>query len=205
MFKYPVTLNQNTLYARLGINPDATPADVSDARAWLVSRLNARMRLLQKRLAHVQRSVPGLQAAQDKIKEVSGEESKERESSHLEALSHLRGLENQAVKADPEYFSLLHEMKQLETKVNEINSIKLENPEARRKYDMSSPPCALLRIAPVETPVLNDRRTMLWNVRRQLSSFFGDTLGLYCYHPSDQTRRLFLEDFEPNELLDKEN
>jgi hypothetical protein len=45
---------------------------------------------------------------------------------------------------------------------------------------------------------------MLWNVRRRLSAFFEEELGLYCYHPSDQTRRLFLEDFEPNELLDKE-
>jgi hypothetical protein len=153
----------------------------------------------------VQRLVPDLQAAKDKIKEIPAEESKERGSRYIEALSHLKRLENQAVKVDPEYFSILQEMKKLDKEVNEINSIKLENPVARLKYDMSAPPCALLKITPVEIPVLNDRRTLLWNVRRQLSTFFENELGLQCYHPSDQTRRLFLEDFEPNELLDKEN
>jgi hypothetical protein len=164
MFSQPLLLNEGTQYAELSISPDATAADIRDAKTELANRYAARTRALNKKLAAADGNGATAGVAQ----------------------------------------AIRDEIQKLDHELNDINSIKLEDEGERRKYDLATPPCALLKLAERQVPILTDRRPMLVALRRAVSAFVEEELNVPCYHPSDETRRTFVADFEPNQTLDQE-
>ncbi len=201
MFRYPLLLTADTEYARLGISPDASAGEIREAKTEIVNGLDGRLRMLQKRLAVVDQQVPELQPAKAKVRKLK-EAGADGAGELPAAVRQLGNFEREAMAVDSEYRALVKESADIESKINAINNLKLDNPEERLKYDLSTPPCALLRLNESRPALLADRRTTLFNIRRELSAFIEEELDFPCYHPSDHTRRLFVEDWEPNASLD---
>lgn len=202
MFKYPLLLTADTEYARLGISPDATAGGIREAKTEIVNGLDARRRELQKRLAAVDQKLPDLPRMKNTVRELK--ESEAGGSPKLNtALRDLAEFESKAMLVDGDYRKILKEIGEIELKINAINNLKLDKPDERLKYDLSTPPCALLRLNEDRPAFLVDRKTALFNVRRELSAFIEEEFDMTCYHPSDYTRRVFFEDWEPNDTLDR--
>jgi chromosome segregation ATPase len=201
MFRYPLVLERDTQYGRLSITPDATSADIRNAKTELATAYAAQIRQSQARLAKVDAAVPELQKHRSAVKDLR--DKKASPAQLKPAQQDLADAEKRAAAVDPGYRDVEAEIERLERKVNEINSIKLEDEEERRRYDLDTPPCALLKLSEQSVPVFESRRIMLAAVRREVSAFIEERLGVPCYHPTDETRRLFLADFEANETLDR--
>jgi hypothetical protein len=202
MFDYPLVLNPDTQYGQLSITPDATPAEIRNAKTELANSYSAQMRQHKTRLAAVESALPELPQLKGKVKALR-DDAKANPAALKQAQRDLAEAERRALDIDPGYRPALDELEKLEKKMNEVNSIKLDDEEARRKYDLGTPPCALLKLSEEGQALFDDRRTMLAVVRRELSMFIEDELGVPCFHPTDETRRSFCTDFEPNDTLDR--
>ncbi len=204
MFNYPVILSRNTSYAKLGLTPDATANEIMDAKGEFLQSLNAQRQALVTRQAKIFEAVPGLPSARSRLDTMK----KNSEKSDPAALKKLNGeifdLEKEALKADPDFKKIESDILRIDKEVNEINLILLEKGEDRRKYDLSNPPCILLRFEDFRADVLSGYRTKLIYIRKELSRFFEEIKNLHCFHPSDLTRRIFNTDFEYNKRIDEE-
>jgi hypothetical protein len=202
MFSYPLFLANDTQYSKLSIFPDATASEIRDAKTRIANEHGERSKKLRARLALIHESVPELKSDLERVEALRRENDKASAASSKEALRKLAASEQRAIGVDPEYRAVVDEIDQLERKISEINSIRLEDGKERSKYDLVTPPCALLKLPQRENPVLGQRRIMLVAIRRAVAAYIEEELNLPCFHPTDETRRIFLTDFEPNETLD---
>jgi len=110
--------------------------------------------------------------------------------------------------SDPHAGSITDQQRELESRKASLNEeldrfnlemSKLENPENRKAYDASHPPCALLKLDSLDFP-LSNRRLLPLLLRREVSQFL-EALGEPVFHPSDLTRSDFTGDFTPSPLL----
>lgn len=187
MFDYPLPRVGHTIYAEMGIGPEATAEEVRSAKQRLTSTLTARKRNLDKQI----------KAILNDVKARGPETAADDEASGIEALH------SQAASRHPEFRSLFEQSEQLDEQIRELNSLLIEDPKWRAVYDADHPPCALLKLEDGSTSIFDDRQAYLQLVRRSIFAFLKEK-GLECYHPSDLTREDFSYDFVYNPLLDNE-
>jgi hypothetical protein len=202
VFDYPLLFQRDTLYTKIGLSPEASPVEIREAKNERLAELNRRRRAIEKRLAEVHKQNPDFEPARRDLKGLQQQDGQEAACSA--ATARLRQLEAALLRSCPDYPQLERELTEIDSQVNELNNIRLESPDERQKYDAITPPCALIKLARHEAPVLTDPRVQLHAIRREVAAFLEEEKNTYCFHPSDWTRRLFLSDYEHLPLLDEE-
>jgi len=207
MFNYPVILPQNTTYSLLGITPEAYTDDITDAKNELAREFNATKKMLEKRISLVQNNVPGLQVKRELLRNFMKDDMlrKSRESEYRKLLDEIKLLEKEAQKTDPEFNELERKLIEVNQKITNLNVIKLESDEDRKKHDENLPACTILKMEKFQPEILTDARTRLFFIRKSLSDFFEMDKSVSCYHPSDFTRSNFYSDYEPNNIIDTDH
>ena len=201
MFEHPVSVPANTVYARLGLSPAATMAEIQDAKASLTAEISAASRRVGQRLDEVDGQVEGLRAAREELKRSREQAAPSEELSAIRA--RLGNLERAAEKACPDYRKLLRERDELKERLERTNGIEIASPEGRAAYDAKHPPLALLRLETCAPDLLGNDPSALPLLRAAISAFLEDQ-GETVFHPTDITRREFAGDFTPTPLLDEE-
>lgn len=201
MFDYPLPFDRKNAYTRIGVTPEATAAEIREAKSGIIRRLNQRKHFIERRLSEIYGKIPELKTTREKLVQATGE-SGERNQQAL--LRKCRRLEAEAQGLETDFTNMERESRQIDARISELNNTRLETTEERHSYDITTPPCALLKLMLYQPPVLFQRRVMLYKLRRVLSTFLEDEKGVACFHPSDLTRRFFLSDFEAHPLLDEE-
>ncbi len=204
MFDYPLIFSRHTLYTKLGISPVATSEDINDAKGEIIRSLNLRSREIEQRLSVIFKKVPNLQSDKERLKSLQNPIEGQNQEEYQKIVISIGKFEKEAEKVDPDYKKLEAEKEQIAKKINEFTLINLEKSEEQRKYDLITPPCALLKLEQYRLAVIANRRTTLFHVRNELARHFEEELDMECYHPSDFTRRIFISDFEHNHILDEE-
>jgi len=202
MFDYPLPKPSNTLYHKLGLTPEATAAEIRDAKTESEKELQARRKSVEKKLNSIDEALPDLKKVQKKITRMKIEQNTEDVQKLLDLIQQQSSLEKEAESINPDYKKLQKELNDLEEEINELHSMQLEKEEDRSKYDRKTPPCAILKLEQSEFPIFSDRKTSLFLLRSELSCYFEKILGISCYHPTDHTRNEFQKDFAYNPLLD---
>lgn len=201
MFDYPIEVPSSTEYTRLGIDPEATSQEVSEAKAEFVARITTRQREVTQTLEDVYARVEGLRDAVRAFKELdsSGKGGTDR----TRVVRRLREFERRAQEVQPRYNALRKETEELAREREEVNSLGVvQSPAEREAYDRLHPPLHLLKLEDARRDAFaRDRRLMLPIVRRHVSQFLEDH-GEPVHHPSDLTRSDFTADFSHNPLLD---
>ncbi|MFM9966072.1 MAG: hypothetical protein ACKV2Q_33240 [Planctomycetaceae bacterium] len=200
MFDYPIPPLRTGLYGDLGLSPEATAEEINEARLEQSSRLKSQLASVNRELDVVYQRLPGLREA--KV-ELTTAQSKSDPAQLRAAQLKLASLEEQALRLQPQFKSLLTQQADLERRVNESALLPIQNPEERLKYDASHPPLELIKLADCATAPWNDRKTMLALVREELASFF-EQAGEPVFHPSDLTRSDFSHDFTHDPTLDRQ-
>jgi len=206
VFAYPLSKPYSTLYHKLGITPEATAADIRDAKAEKINSLTDARRDLEKKLRKVYEKIPELETVSSKVESLQKQREESGSDELKEALHKLAELETEALKIEAGYREYRKQVEEIDRKINEINNMRLESPEERRKYDEATPPCALLKLSRPRFPLFSDRKVAQYFIRVEVAHFLEKEKKLKCYHPSDFTKKDFTSDFTHNEYLDgKEN
>jgi len=200
MFSYPLSLPRNTLYQKLGVDPEATEAELRNAKADYVRDLAGRKAALDARIETVFAQVEGLSQAYAEQREFANK-GRGAEEDLAAATRRVHLLEKKALALCPEFAQLRLEAEKLEAEINEVNSYAIDMPENRAAYDRVHPPLALLKLREWPEAPFGDRKTALALLRRELVAFLA-ALGVDVFHPSDLTRRDFSGDFTESEYLD---
>lgn len=201
VFDYPISVPRDTLYARLGIPPEATMAEVQDAKGALVEEIGVARRRVEKRLAEVDEQVAGLAEARSTLERAINEGASDEEKSSIR--SRLNDLERKAEEFCPEYRSLRREQDDLHKRLIEINGMVISDPKGRADYDLEHPPLSVLRLTDCGPDLLGDHPDALPLLRAEISRFLEDK-GETVFHPTDVTRRDFSGDLTHTPLLDGE-
>lgn len=201
MLNYPIVLPRLTQYAALGLDPEATPADLNEAKNRLIAELNEERGELERKLAKIFEAVPGLQEAREAVNprgQTSGPGPTDGS-----ARTRLTHLESRAELLNPEYRSICARADEIATRITELNLMQVVSTKAegRRDYDRRNPPLELFKLAPCSPDSLGQCQGALRLLRIGLSSFLEDG-GTTVFHPSDLTRREFSRDFEWTAILD---
>lgn len=114
----------------------------------------------------------------------------------------LEKLEGRALQIEPQYLKMIEEMERINKEIVEINNIKLEKPEEKERYDLSTPPCALLHMIDMSIPMFQNTRATHFVLRKEMDAFLEEEKQISSYHPTDLTRTYFTSDFYRLELLD---
>jgi DNA repair exonuclease SbcCD ATPase subunit len=201
MFSYPLLRNTNTQYHKLNITPEATQQQIQDAMVEMRSSLRNRKSHIQKKLKRIYESVPELPALNGRV--ITAKKSKDDLSELKDDLAKKKELEKKALSIDAAYQDYIAKIKAINDTINEINNMKLGNPEERKKYDLATPPCSLLKLSAMDLPLFSRRPVALLKIREALAEYLEKTEGLVCYHPSDFTKTHFEIDFSYSKLLDE--
>ncbi len=201
MFDYPVPVPRITAYREFGIDPEATPEEIRDAKNEVSSRIAVERSAVERDLEEVYRAVPGLREAQARVRDL---QATGRDAALREASRTLSEIEQKASRACPGFKALRDRLAELDRRIIDLNRLVLENPEERAIYDQAHPPLALLKLADCSRDGFTKTRTALMLLRREVSSFL-EKRGERVLHPSDLIREDFREDFTPNPLLDPPN
>jgi hypothetical protein len=201
MFDYPLPVPRNTHYLSIGVEPEATTEEIRDASEEIIIELNSQKKAVDLLIGEVYQRVAGLKNAYDAV-EALHHQSQEADPGELGlALKTLAQLEQTAAKVNPQFKQLRARAIELELKINEINRLALQNPEARLAYDRSTPPLELLKLASCTLDEFTNNRTAIVLLRRELSAFIANR-GEEVFQPSDLTRANFTSDFSFNSILD---
>ena len=204
MFDYPLPKPSNTLYHKLGLSPEATAAEIRDAKIEIEKSLQTQKKSVDKELNRIFEKLPGLKEVQNKIAGLKAEQNRDNTQKILELIEKQSALEKEAEAINADFQKLKTESAELETRINELHTMQLERVEDRNRYDLKTPPCAILNLKFNKYPVFTDRKTTLFLLRSELSRYFEKKLNIHCYHPTDHTRNHFQRDFLYNKLLDGE-
>jgi hypothetical protein len=204
LFSYPFIQCRKTFYQELGITPGASPAEIRKAKNNLKAKLNKQKKEKENLLQGVYDKVNGLPDLYTEIESIR-HQGKDGDAEILRKNEKtLIALEQKACSINPDYKILREQCRELQEKINEINKLKLENEEERYAYDKEHPPCALLKLEKDEHSIFTPggRRLALFLLRLELSGFIEEN-GEACFHPSDLTRKEYINDFTYNKLLDE--
>jgi hypothetical protein len=95
-----------------------------------------------------------------------------------------------------------------EDELAELNASALTSVDRRAVHDEDHPPCAILRLEPVWSPLFDDSAAAVARVRRDLEAFLptpDGAEGTAFPGATDLGRADFTEDFRPNPLLDRKD
>jgi hypothetical protein len=201
VLSYPILPPRDTVYASLNLGPEATMADVREAKNSMTRTLDEERRVVEQRLARVFDAVPGLREAREEARRPGhSQTAPDREG---QPRTRLIELERQADAAFPEYRRLRNRLDEISEEVAKLNLIPLQAPDKRRAYDRENPPLTILALAPEPSDAFADNRIALRLVRRDLSAFL-EGIGVPVFHPSDLTRTDFYTDFTWTRGLDSD-
>ena len=206
LFFFPLPESRDTHYHTLDITPEATIAEIREAKREARSRLNREKRVIEKKLELIYKELPELSHLYSEIKSVR-EKGNETENDKLVKLERqLKNLEQKAILINPDYQLLREKTSEIENKIYKINRINLENPDERLCYDKSTPPCALLKLESCDHEIFTTegRKIALFLLRQEIIDFM-EKKGEHIYHPSDITRNNFISDFTINPIIDGES
>ena len=201
MLDYPISVPRDTLYARLGITPEATPAEIDEAKTARTQEIAADERRVAKRLDEIDARVEGLAQTRQEYERAKAEKAPEETRNSIRA--RLDELERVALGIDPEYHTLRREKDELNKRLTDLNRMEILDPQARADYDRAHPPLNVLRLAACGPDLLGEDPEALSLLRAELSRFLEDR-GEDVFHPTDVTRRDFSGDFTHTPLLDGE-
>lgn len=205
MFDYPLPIPGDTEYQVLGVPPDSTSGEIADARGELVSGFQREKDALDAEIKSVQESVPGLTQAYAKLASIeSGSQpdagspraAEAKAESLNKARTEIARLEQKTDLAD-----IRRRSDNLQSRMDAINALGLERPQARSAYNRMHPPLELLQIQACASEAFSGNRFPLALLREELSRFLAEQ-GEEVSHPSDLTRADFSADFTYNALLD---
>lgn len=200
MFSFPLPLPQNTLYSKLGVDPEASEDELRTAKADFVRGLDRRKATVDSQVEQVFEQVEGLRQAYAEQRDLANK-GRGVEEALAAATRRVHLLEKQALALCPDFARLRQEAEALEAEINEVNSLGLEMPENRLNYDRQNPPLALLKLHEWPRAPFGDNKVALALLRRELAEFLA-ALGVDVFHPSDLTRQDFYGDFTHSDLLD---
>ena len=204
MFDYPLPKPKNTVYEKIGVAPEYTPEEIDTAQKELLNTIKGQKRQIERRLNKVESQLPELVEVRKKIESLTKEEQSTKRKELNDARLRLVRLESEAVHLDSKYHNIRKMLAKVEEQNNEITNIHISNPEKKLEYDLSTPPCALIRLTQQQHPLFIDRRVAIFFIRRDLSAYLGENGGSDCYHPSDHTRTNFTSDYVYNKHIDGE-
>ena len=202
IFDFPVSIPQGTEYDLLGVGPEATSDEITDANDVLVRKLLADRAKAMRKLETVYDAVPELRSVEQRVEGLrAGEETEDPEELGTQ-LKELARLERRAMGIDSGFREHREKAAELHRQIEALNSGSLQNSEERREYDRRHPPFELLKF-PASTldEFATDRRVALALIRRELIRFFAQH-GEEVFHPSDLTQEDFSRDFVRNRMLD---
>ncbi len=204
MFDYPLPISRDTLYERLGLEPEASADEIRDAKTEALVRIRDEIASIDRQLAAVNQAVPGLVDAHARMRRLQRD-------SDGGAAADARGLadarrqlaisEERAQQANPRYQELRRRADQLAREEIELNNIPLDRPEGREAYDAAHPPLALLKLTACARDQFVENRHAIHLIRRELTAFLTEQ-GEEVFHPSDLTREDFSNDYVRHSLLD---
>jgi hypothetical protein len=201
MFDFPLPKRENTLYSKLKITPDSTPQQINDAINRIKSALSEKKNKLNRELDRVYKAFPQIREIEKELSDIKDQESIDH--SKLNAVSKkLQIIERKALIEFPFYKSHLETVAKVDREINEINTMILDKPEEREKYDLATPPCALLKLEKMEIPLFEDTRDAQFLLRKEIASYLMEQKGISTYHPSDFTKDDFESDFRKLKSLD---
>jgi hypothetical protein len=210
MFNYPIILKSETFYSKIGVTPDASASDIRDGIQEIKSNYTSHKVEIQDKISKVMSTVPELHISREVLKSLKKEmmdaknnDLKELDEKYRKALDDVLQNEKKAVDHDPYFKKYEVELNEINKKISDLSLISLEKEADRIKYDMATPPCALIKISEYKPLLFNDSRTFLHNIRTSISCFLEE-LSMECFHPTDLTRRNFYSDYNRNSLLDQE-
>lgn len=198
MFDYPLPLPRHTLYDLLGVDPESSAEEISEARKAIVNDLTKEKNGLEERLEQIAATIAGLKEARLAVNK-AGASPSELEQAHAA----LTKLEQKARQSNPEYRELQDRLKEMEEELNRINQLVVLRSSDRAEYDRRTPPLELLKLENCLRDSLAKNHIALPLLREELSRFFK-AQGEEVFHPSDFTREDFTSDFDYHPLLDGE-
>jgi chromosome segregation ATPase len=211
MFGYPIHLPQNTFYQELGLDPEATKEEVTDAISNRKQELREQMVGIGKKLNDIYAAVPGLKETETEIAtlrlENKDDRPAEKEGKLRVARNRLDELERKAISFNPEFKHLHSQMQILKQKEEDLNISPFSTPEKRLEYDQQNPPLELFKLSNCQRNDLFDRsrnNICLTILRRELSAYLAKQQE-EIFHPNDLTRVDFSGDYSHTPLLDGDN
>ena len=201
MLDYPYSVARGD-YHTLGVGPEATVEEISQAKIEVVGALNAKKNRIDKRIKEVSSTFEGLEEAYKEAKRIQADPEGSAPQDVRVAAQRLARLERDAQAIEPD-FSRLREMSHdVQLSIEAVNRMQLQNPDDRLEYDRAHPPFALLKLSKNERDQFATvQQLTLPLLRRELSRFLT-VKGEEVFHPSDLTREDFSADFTHHPLLD---
>ena len=202
MFEYPLPVPRGAEYELLGVGPESTAEEVGEAKQRKIREFTTRKNVALRKLKAVYERVDGLQEAQRLVEKLRDEETslKALQKARSELAKRLR----KAQEVEPEFDRLRKEADDLEARIVEVSSLRLQSTEDRQAYHERHPPQALLQLADcTQDGFATESRVALFLLRRELAEFLAAE-GDEVFHASDLTRTDFSGDFTPSPLLDGE-
>lgn len=203
LFLLPLPKPENTIYELLNLGAEASVAEIREAKRDAVHQLNKTKRNLERELEKIYKEIPSLKELYLQIQDVYKRKEMDSDGKLSGLEKQLSLFEQKAQVINQNYQSLRLQITEMESKINEINNINIENPEKRIVYDKSSPPCALLKLENGDQEIFKNkgRKLALFIARKEIVSFMAKK-GEKSYHPSDLTEDDFISDFTFNPLID---
>jgi hypothetical protein len=203
LFSTPLPRPVPRLYRELRIEPDASDDEVAWAKVAATARLRREQAELRADLDDLEKRVPGLADARERVRELRRPPDAEPPAPGAlrEAERRLARLEREAFRRDPLVGAKRRRADEVRQAILDLAAVGLDEPDKRLAYDRAHPPLALLKLEDCGEPAFDDPRTRLFLLRSAVASFLADR-GEPVYHPSDLTRVDFSADFDHNELLD---
>lgn len=202
MFDYPIPPLRGSLYDRLRLGPEASSEEINEAKQELAARLRARQKVVQRILEEVYQEIPDLRTTWAELKELERAGADADPQKYRQVQVRLSGLEEAALLIRSDFKAIRDEASDLEHQLHEANLMPIQNAEDRLEHDRSHPPFELIKLANCTTSPLDDTKTMLCMVRKELSEFL-EQMGEEVFHPSDLTRTDFFHDFTRDHNLDR--
>lgn len=201
MFDYPLPLPAMDAYRKLGLGPEATETEISEAKLELSNSLRSRKAEIDKKLDAVYRSVSGLRDAMAAVAQLKQQGADASLDDLRSAEVRLSRLEEEACRNEPRFAGLRDESAELEREIHAANLLPIANNKDRQEYDRGNPPLELLKLADCRTDQFSDNLVALRLVRRSLEQFF-EGRGEPISYATDLTREDFSNDFTFNRNLD---
>jgi hypothetical protein len=194
MFSHPLPKPINNRYYELGVGPEATLAEIRQAKNEMVAKLKVQITDIQKKMP---------EASRDDESRIQPSQS----ANHLEKDRVTQDSRHGSEKlASAKLDELKRKKEQLEQEILDINSFiaTVESQKKRAEYDRRHPPCALLKIESTSETEFSDLKRILFFIRCEVANYFAER-NIPVVHPSDLTREDFQADFSYNKLLDGED
>ncbi len=201
MYDYPLPLPRNTRYDQLGIRPEASEAEVREAKNQLVDRLVQEKKDVEKRLREAYDNVEGLEEAYAALDSLLASPEDPDPTRLAKTQDRLASLEKRALAHHPQLRRDRNRAKELAEQVNEWNALPITRPDKRSEYDRKTPPFEILKLEDCVSHGLSDNRNVISLLRREVTAFLRER-DVRPFRCSDLEFGDFSDDFTTDPLLD---